>query len=483
MLFNSIDFAIFFPVVFILYWYVFNRNLNQRNIFLLAVSYIFYGWWDPKFLLLLAISTVVDYAAGIFLDNTDNKRARKTILIFSLSANLGILGFFKYFNFFLDNLRTAFTFTGQELSWQGFELVLPVGISFYTFQTMSYTIDVYRRRLKPTSDLVAFAAYVSFFPQLVAGPIERAGNLLPQFFTPHGFDFTKAVNGCRQILWGFFKKLVIADNCGVLADNIFNHYSSNPGSVLLLGAFFFSFQIYGDFSGYSDIAIGTARLMGFELMKNFSFPYFSRDIAEFWRRWHISLSTWFRDYVYVPLGGNQGSKGQKIRNIMLVFIISGFWHGASWTFIIWGMLNALLFLPLLVAGKNRVHLDVVDSGRTLPGIGNLVSMVLTFTIVMLLWIVFRAKTTTEALDIFSRIFSQSLFTAASPGPPAMVVTTLMLIVFFVIVEWSGREHNYALEKTFCNSPQWVRWSFYSLILFLTGLYMHRGGSPFIYFQF
>ncbi len=483
MLFNSIDFAVFFPLVFVLYWFVFSGNLRVRNTFLLVVSYVFYGWWDPRYLVLLAISTLVDFSCGLAINLPKNERRRKAILFISLAANLCILGFFKYYNFFISGFQDAFRLMGHELSVSSLNLVLPVGISFYTFQTMSYTVDVYRRRIEPTSDLLAFGAYVSFFPQLVAGPIERAGNLLPQFFNQHNFDYTAAVNGCRQILWGFFKKLVIADNCGVLADAIFNQYDTQPGGTLLLGAFFFSFQIYGDFSGYSDIAIGTARLMGFELMKNFSFPYFSRDIAEFWRRWHISLSTWFRDYMYVPLGGNQGSEVKKTRNILLVFVISGFWHGANWTFILWGLANALLFLPLLVMKKNRIHLEVADAGKTLPGPGNLLRMCLNFLLVMLLWILFRSHTVGEAMTIYSRIFSASVFEGGAYYSQGQVIITLGLLGFFVATEWVGREGAYAIEKTFAAKHRSLRWTFYSLLIFLTGLYMHRGGSPFIYFQF
>ncbi|MBU1908629.1 MAG: MBOAT family protein, partial [Verrucomicrobia bacterium] len=347
MLFNSIDFAVFLPLVFLLYWFVFQRNLRLQNLFLVVVSYVFYGWWDWRFLFLIAFSTLVDYVVGRGLAGEERVGRRRLLVGISLAANLGLLGFFKYYNFFLDNFVAAFTFFGHPLQARSLNIILPVGISFYTFQTLSYTLDVYARRMKANRDPVAFWAYVSFFPQLVAGPIERATRLLPQFLVPRRFNESAAVDGLRQILWGFFKKLVIADTCAVHVNRIFQDCGAYSGSTLFLGVFLFAFQIYSDFSGYSDIAIGTARLFGFDLMRNFAFPYFSRDHAEFWRRWHISLSTWFRDYLYVPLGGSRGSLAQRVRNTFIIFLVSGFWHGANWTFLVWGALNALYFLPLM----------------------------------------------------------------------------------------------------------------------------------------
>ena len=346
MIFNSLDFAIFLPIVFLLYWFVF-KNLRAQNVLIVVASYVFYGWWDWRFLFLIAFSTLVDYLVGISLEREGSPQKRKGLLWISILVNLGFLGFFKYYNFFLDNFIASFSFFGMEIQANSLNIILPVGISFYTFQTLSYSIDVYRRKLPATKDFVAFSAFVSFFPQLVAGPIERASNLLPQFQKKRSFDYRLAVDGVRQILWGLFKKIVIADNCALYANEIFNNSAEYNGSTLFFGALFFAFQIYGDFSGYSDIAIGTSRLFGFNLMRNFAFPYFSRDIAEFWRRWHISLSTWFRDYLYIPLGGSKGSKSNQIRNVFIIFIVSGFWHGANWTFIVWGALNALYFLPFV----------------------------------------------------------------------------------------------------------------------------------------
>jgi alginate O-acetyltransferase complex protein AlgI len=374
MLFNTLDFAIFLPIVFVLYWFVTNRDLNLQNALIVASSYFFYAWWDWRFLSLILFSTFVDYFLGLKLSKEYRPSRRKALLWISILVNLGFLGFFKYFNFFLDNFISAFSFFGIEIAGNSLKIILPVGISFYTFQTLSYTIDIYRNKLEPTKDFVAFAAFVSFFPQLVAGPIERATNLLPQFYIKRAFDYERAIDGMRQILWGLFKKIVIADNCAEYANLVFNNPADYEGSTLLMGAVFFSFQIYCDFSGYSDIAIGTARLFGFTLMQNFAFPYFSRDIAEFWRRWHISLSTWFRDYLYIPLGGSRGSLWLKVRNTFIIFVISGFWHGANWTFVIWGALNAVYFVPLLLTNTNRKYLGVVAQGSYFPSIKELGSM-------------------------------------------------------------------------------------------------------------
>ena len=410
MLFNSIDFAIFLPISFFLYWFIFNDNLKKQNSFLLVISYFFYGWWDWRFLLLIGFSSLVDYSVGIGLAKTKRKKYRKVLLLTSLFVNLGFLGVFKYFNFFSENFASAFTLLGGSVFTPlHLNIILPVGISFYTFQTLSYSIDVYKNKLEPTKDLIAFLAFVSFFPQLVAGPIERAASLLPQFYKKRNFDYESAVDGTRQILWGLFKKMVIADNCSIYVNDIFSNYSQYSGSTLLFGAFFFSIQIYCDFSGYSDIAIGTSRLFGLTLMRNFAFPYFSRDISEFWRRWHISLSTWFRDYVYVPLGGSRGSSFMKIRNIFIIFIASGFWHGANWTFIVWGALNALYFIPLMLMNKNRVNLDTVAEGKLLPSIKDLSKMSLTFLCTLFAWIFFRAESITQAVSYIDGICSYSLF--------------------------------------------------------------------------
>jgi len=404
MLFNSLDFALFLPIVFILYWFVCKKSSKAQNILLVVASYVFYGWWDWRFLLLIVFSTVVDYGIGLALFKETRRVHRKWLLGASILVNIGLLGFFKYYNFFLDSFVQAFSFAGSSFEVDRLDIILPVGISFYTFQTLSYTIDVYRRKLEPTKNFIAFTAFVSFFPQLVAGPIERATNLLPQFFRKRKFNSDQAIIGVKQIIWGLFKKIVIADNCAQYANEIFNNYDTLSSGTLLLGAFYFAFQIYGDFSGYSDIAIGTARLFDFKLMTNFRYPYFSRDIAEFWRRWHISLSTWFRDYVYIPLGGSRGSKLFQVRNVFIIFIVSGFWHGANWTFIVWGALNALFFIPLLLTNRNRKYTDTVAEHKVLPSMRELVTMLGTFVVVLFGWIFFRADTIGVAFHYIQRIF-------------------------------------------------------------------------------
>jgi len=405
------------------------------------------------------------------------------LLLASIIVNLGFLGFFKYYNFFLDNFISAFSFFGAEIKSNSLNIILPVGISFYTFQTLSYSIDVYKRKLEPTKDFIAFSAFVSFFPQLVAGPIERATNLLPQFYNKRTFDYSKAVDGMRQILWGLFKKIVIADNCAEYANQIFNNSADMNGSTLVLGALFFTFQIYGDFSGYSDIAIGTARLFGFDLMRNFAFPYFSRDIAEFWRRWHISLSTWFRDYVYIPLGGSRGGIWMKIRNTFIIFIVSGFWHGANWTFIVWGALNAIYFLPLLLTNNNRNNLEIVAKGKVLPTFKEFVSILLTFGLTVFTWIFFRSENIVQAFSYISGIFSKSLFEIPEFSGMGKALTTIILVVIFVLIEWWGRDSQYAIAKIGLGWKKPLRYAIYCLIILSIMCFGNFNENQFIYFQF
>ena len=481
MLFNSIDFALFLPIVFILYWSM-KKNLKTQNLLIVISSYVFYGWWDWRFLSLILFSTMVDFLVGLGLSKQEHLTKRKLLLWTSIVVNLGFLGFFKYYNFFLDNFITAFSFFGNNIKSNSLDIILPVGISFYTFQTLSYSIDVYKKKLEPTKDLVAFAAFVSFFPQLVAGPIERATNLLPQFYAKRKFDYQRAVDGLRQILWGLFKKVVIADNCAEFANQIFNNPNTYSGSTLLLGAVFFSFQIYGDFSGYSDIAIGTSRLFGFNLKQNFAFPYFSRDIAEFWRRWHISLSTWFRDYVYIPLGGSKGGTWTKIRNTFIIFIVSGFWHGANWTFVIWGALNALYFLPLLLTGNNRHHLGSVAEGKKIPSIKEILGMLSTFSLTVFAWIFFRAENLTHAVNYISGIFSSSLLSIPGVRGRDDGVETIALMLIFTIMEWIGREDKYAIERLGIHWTRPFRYALYYLLI-IAILQFGGMGHEFIYFQF
>lgn len=482
MLFNSIDFAIFLPVVFLLYWFIKYKNLKAQNLLIVLASYTFYGWWDWRFLFLIIFSTVVDYSIGLGLTNSHSKGRRKILLWISILVNLGFLGVFKYYNFFLDNFITAFSFFGTEIKGHSLNIILPVGISFYTFQTLSYTIDVYNKKLESTKDFIAFSAFVSFFPQLVAGPIERATNLLPQFYTKRQFDYSKAVDGMRQILWGLFKKIVIADNCAYHANIIFNNSAEYSGSTLVLGALFFSIQIYCDFSGYSDIAIGTSRLFGFNLKQNFAFPYFSRDIAEFWRRWHISLSTWFRDYLYIPLGGSRGGSWNKIRNVFIIFTVSGFWHGANWTFIIWGALNALYFLPILLTNNNRNNLNIVAEHRYLPSVKELVKMISTFALTTFAWIFFRAENITHAFNYISEMFSKTLFTYPAYENDDANKILFILLLIFILIEWLGRKGQYAISGIDVFERRVFRWGIYLSIGLL--IFIFQGEQQeFIYFQF
>lgn len=488
MLFNSIEFAIFLPIVFILYWTIFQKNIKAQNIFLVGVSYIFYGWWDWRFLSLIIFSSLLDYFVGLKISATDENKRRKIFLAISIFVNLGFLGFFKYFNFFIDNFYDAFTFFGMHFNKPVLKVLLPVGISFYTFQTMSYSIDVYRNKLKATKDIFSFLAYVSFFPQLVAGPIERAVNLLPQFYKKRIFNYAQATDGMRQILWGFFKKIVIADNVAVFVNDIFSNYNHYSGSTLLFGGILFAFQIYGDFSGYSDIAIGTARLFGFNLTRNFAFPYFSRDIAEFWRRWHISLSSWFKDYVYIPLGGSRGTKARVILNTFIIFIVSGFWHGANWTFVFWGTLNAFYFLPLLLAKKNRQNIDIVAKNKLLPNFKELYQISTTFFLTVIAFIIFRAKTISIAFDYLKNIFNKSLFsvphTDFSPNFAQIISknTLVVMIIFLIVVEWLQREKQHGLEFN-QNSNRYFRWFSYFVVSFIIILFGNFSRTEFIYFAF
>jgi D-alanyl-lipoteichoic acid acyltransferase DltB (MBOAT superfamily) len=477
MLFNSIEFIIFLPSIFILYWFLFKRNLKAQNILLLVASYFFYGWWDYRFLALIALSTIIDYLVGLALEKEVLVKKRKLLLVVSLVFNLGMLGFFKYYNFFVDSWVEAWAGLGVEMHASTLQIILPVGISFYTFQTLSYTIDVYRRKLEPTHNFINFAAYVAFFPQLVAGPIERAANLLPQFSVKRVFSIEKAKSGVNLIIWGLFKKMVIADTCATYVNTIFDNYESVNTATLVLGAVYFGFQIYGDFSGYSDIAIGTARLFGFDLMRNFNYPYFSRDIAEFWRRWHISLSTWFRDYLYIPLGGSRGSKGKQIRNVFIIFLVSGFWHGANWTFIVWGGLHAAFFLPLMLSDRNRKNLDQVSENKWLPSLREFFQISITFILTTLAWIFFRADTVTIAVQYLKRMFQNLSFKIEYLNIERYSVEMIGIILLFVCIEWVHRH----LEHPFSGRFKWFK--LVSIILMILTLGVYSDHQQFIYFQF
>ena len=478
MLFNSLSFALFFPIVFILYWFIVNKNLKQQNLLLLISSYFFYGCWDWRFLFLLIFSTVLDYYTGIKMSEASNQSMKRFWFWLSVSINLGFLGLFKYYNFFATSFSEAISNIGLHIDPWTLKVILPVGISFYTFHGLSYVIDIYKNRIQPERNFVDYSVFVSFFPLLVAGPIERATHLLPQVKQQRHFDYSRAVDGLKQILWGLFKKVVIADQCAEFANLIFNNAPAYFGSTLLLGAVFFTFQIYGDFSGYSDIALGTARLLGFDLLRNFAFPYFSRDIAEFWRRWHISLSTWFRDYLYIPLGGSKGGTWMKVRNTFIIFLVSGFWHGANWTFIFWGLLNALFIMPSILFNTNRNNLDIVAQGKYLPGIKEFLSVLLTFCLTIFAWIFFRAADLSHAFAFVFKIFSSSFFTVPSVAP----VRLFLLLGIFLIIEWLGREHQYALASVMLKWPRVVKWAAYYAILFAV-FYFAGSKLQFIYFQF
>lgn len=478
MLFNSIEFAIFLPIVFLLYWFGTKGNMKIQNILLLVSSYYFYACWDYRFLFLLVFSTLLDYFTGLKMADAKTTAMKRFWFWLSVSINLGFLGVFKYFNFFAQSLADALLTVGYKADFWTLNVILPVGISFYTFHGLSYVIDIYKDRIKPERNFVDYSVFVSFFPLLVAGPIERATHLLPQIQRKREFNYNQAVDGLKQILWGLFKKVVIADNCAEYANMVFNNSGDYAGSTHIVAAIFFAFQIYGDFSGYSDIALGTARLFGIDLLRNFAFPYFSRDIAEFWRRWHISLSTWFRDYLYIPLGGSKGGNWMRIRNTFIIFLVSGFWHGANWTFIVWGFLNALFIMPSIIFKSNRNNLDIVAQGRTFASLREVGSIIVTFALTVFAWIFFRADNMTEAFQFIGEIFSPSVFSK----PEGIKNATVWLLIAFVIMEWLGREEQYAIAKTGIKWPKPLRWVLYYVIVII--IFEYRGISQqFIYFQF
>jgi len=474
MLFNSTIFALFLPTVFALYWFLDRPSVRPQNVLLLFASYLFYGWWDWRFLSLIVFSSALDFAIGLALGMTEAPARRRWLLAASLLANLGVLGFFKYWSFFRHSLDAALGQLGLPPTGATFAVILPVGISFYTFQTLSYTIDVFRRRIAPTRDALAFFAFVSFFPQLVAGPIERAQRLLPQFLSRRRLDLAQASDGLRQMLWGLTKKVVVADNLAPLADAAFNHWAQQDATVLLLGMVAFTIQIYGDFSGYSDIAIGCSRLFGIDLMRNFATPFFARDIAEFWRRWHISLSTWFRDYLYIPLGGNRVGRLRHARNILATFAISGLWHGADWTYVIWGLLHGLYALPAALAGRHRRHHDTVAHQRLVPSARELAQMATTFLMVLLAFVLFRSPTLADAVGFLNRL-------ANGPRTLPQLDHAFVLASAMLGVEWLQREKAHGLA--IAHLPRLARWLIYDLLLAVLFWYAHTTYAPFIYFQF
>jgi alginate O-acetyltransferase complex protein AlgI len=478
MLFNSLNFAFFLPIIFILYWLILNKNLKSQNILLLVASYFFYACWDWRFLFLLVFSTLLDYYTGIKMSDSKNQNSKKFWFWLSISINLGFLGIFKYYNFFAESFANAISNFGLHVNPFTLKVILPVGISFYTFHGLSYVIDIYKDRIKAERNFIDYSVFVSFFPLLVAGPIERATHLLPQIKKKRNFDYTKAVDGLRQILWGLFKKIVIADQCAEYANTIFNNSSDYSSLALISGALFFSIQIYGDFSGYSDIALGTARLFGIDLLRNFAYPYFSRDIAEFWRRWHISLSSWFKDYLYIPLGGSKGGMWLKIRNTFIIFLVSGFWHGANWTFIAWGFLNALFIMPSILFNTNRNNIETVAQGRNYPNFKELTSMIITYCLTVFAWIFFRAESLTHAWSYIVGILTNQ----ACITPLKVRGDILFLLLFFILIEWFGRNEQFAIAKTGLNWKPSIRYTFY-FALIITLFWFGGKDQQFIYFTF
>ena len=472
---------IFLPVVFLLYWFVF-KQLRWQNLLILVASYVFYGWWDWRFLILIVITSLSSFASGLLIKHYDgNRRAQRAVSAANIVLNLGILATFKYFNFFAGSLQAVLSAVGVMVDWPTLNIILPVGISFYTFQALSYSIDVYARRIEPTRDIVAFFSFISFFPQLVAGPIERATNLLPQMLTARRFDYGRAVDGLRQMLWGFFKKLIIADGCAQVVNQTWNGLDSATGLMLFVCSLLFTFQIYADFSGYSDIAIGCAKLFGIRLTTNFKVPYFSRNVREFWRRWHITLMGWFTQYVYFPLGGSRCSRGRTVLNTIVVFSLSGLWHGADWTFVLWGLYHALLFIPLILLGS-KSHKDTVAHGRCLPSFREFTAMVVTFLLVNFGWILFRAPDFTSFSEFVSRLFSHSLFNYH--GLTMRMATMLMWCAALLLVEWLQREKQHVLQidgyRVLSVRP--VRLALYAALVFLI-FYFAGQVQTFIYFQF
>lgn len=476
MQFNSLEFAIFLPLTFLLYWFVFHRDLRWQNLLVVAVSYLFYGMWDWRFLILIAFTSFCSWGSGLLIGHyrLDSPQKAKWLSAMNIVINLLILGVFKYYNFFVTAFADMFLH-GQS---EGLllNIILPVGISFYTFQALSYSIDVCQGKIKPVRDIIQFFAYVSFFPQLVAGPIERASTLLPQFGRQRIFSYEQAVDGLRQILWGLFKKMAIADCCAIYVDKVFGNYMSYDGASLVLAVVLFAFQIYADFSGYSDIAIGVAKLFGIQLMRNFNNPYFSRDIAEFWRRWHISLTTWFRDYLYIPLGGSRTTKVKVVRNTLIIFLVSGLWHGANWTFIAWGAFHALLFLPLIITGKNRKHTDLLASGKNFPSWKELLQMSTTFIMVVFAWVFFRADSISHATTYIKGFFKpwQNPFNVE-------LFPVIACVIIMMTVEWLQRDKQHGLDLRHISSHI-IKFSIYYILIFILFV-THKGSETFIYFQF
>lgn len=476
MTFNSLTYLLFLPTVFLIYWIVF-KSTRTRNIFIIAASYLFYGWWSWKFLILIFITTLCSYLTGIGIEKSSNVIKRKSLLTANIIINLTILFTYKYFNFFAENFSHLLTTIGFTPDHVTLDLVLPVGISFYTFQALSYTVDVYRREINATRDIFAFFSFISFFPQLVAGPIERATSLLPQFLKNRTFNYTQAVEGMKLILWGLFKKVLVADNCAKIVNLTFDNYADLGALNLWWGAITFTFQIYCDFSGYSDMAVGSAKLFGINLMRNFNLPYFSKSIPEFWKRWHISLQSWFRDYIYIPLGGSRKGHLKTIRNTMSVFIISGLWHGANWTFIAWGAYHALLFTPKVIFKKNFSNTEGMST--RLKPFSDATAMAITFMLVVIGWVIFRASTITDAFHYIGGMFTNWIYIGPFKGRVALL-GIILLTIGEVISRGCPQPFNFPLKGIFRHRA--ARWTVYVSVYLLT-IIMSGNKTDFIYFQF
>ena len=477
MFFNSIAFAVFLPIVFFLYWFVFNKTKSSQNALLIVASYYFYSCWDWRFLFLLVFSTFLDYYTGIQIEKGKSEKSRKFWFWLSIIINLGFLGIFKYYNFFSVSFAELLNSVGVKASPILLEVILPVGISFYTFHGLSYVIDIYYKRIKAEYNFIDYSLFVSYFPLLVAGPIERATHLLPEIKVKREFDLEKAKEGVYQIIWGLVKKVVIADTCATYANAIFDHYPSMNSFSLIMGAIYFAFQIYGDFSGYSDIALGVSKLFGLDLLRNFNYPYFSRDIAEFWRRWHISLSSWFRDYLYIPLGGSKGGLWMKIRNTFIIFIVSGFWHGANWTYVIWGFINAVYFLPLLLSNSNRNNMDSIVLKWNFDSVKVIMSILYTFLLTCIAWVFFRAKTITDAVTYLKRIISNRDFSFQYLDNERYSYELLIMLGLFVLVEWNNRTK----EEPISGKNSMIKLTLAIAAIIAFGTYSDY--KEFIYFQF
>lgn len=479
MLFNSASFLIFFPLIFVLYWFVTQRNLMLQNLMLMAASYYFYACWDWRFLFLLIFSTLLDYFTGLQMDRYSDQKKKRFWFWLSVIINLGFLGIFKYYNFFAHSFADLLGSFGMKVDVATIEVILPVGISFYTFHGLSYVIDIYKGRIKAERNFVDYSLFVSYFPLLVAGPIERATHLLPQLKVTRKFDTEHAIRGVEQMIWGFFKKVVIADNMALIVNQVYGASGAYDGVSLLIASVAFSFQIYCDFSGYSDIAIGCSKILGIDLLQNFNFPYLSRNIAEFWRRWHISLSSWFRDYLYIPLGGSKVSLLLSIRNVFAIFLVSGFWHGANFTFIIWGAIHALLFIPSFLTNSNRkFKADLVFPGSAFPKPTDLLRIGVTFFFATLAWVFFRAESVTQAFSILGKIFTFHPGKRLAIENNELIGYVFAFGAFFLVSAWWLYLRNNLVQTT-----RFRQIAIASVLLILIALFGQFSHQSFIYFQF